>query len=205
NYRAAATCLFKVLTDPGNGGPLQVDQGDADALSVKTEAGKYVPNGEDSGYKLPVVWSKMLTVWRKLHVEVDSMMAPDFTNTQTDIIPSAPTFNATNNHAFITLAGLESVFNKTDQHKVGRIDVLERKRGHSTFSSSIAGFLSSHPSRKVECPLFFSVLPGDPLRRNDGCGWCFERCVSFSSPPSGMTFSGAHAEYAPDACTVLVH
>ena len=27
---------------------------------------------------LPVVWSKMLTVWRKLHVETDSMARPTF-------------------------------------------------------------------------------------------------------------------------------
>ncbi len=119
NYRAAASALSDVFgPDP------QVTQTTADLLGVTGAEGNFVANGGDSGYKVPVVWSKMLTVWRKLHVEVDSMMAPDFTNTQTGIIPSAPTFNATNNHAFITLAGLESVFNKTDQHKVGRIDVL---------------------------------------------------------------------------------
>lgn len=76
NYRAAATCLGKVLTETADGRPPQVDQGDADDLSVKIDgAGKFVRNGQDSGYKLPVVWSPMLTVWRKLHVELDSMGA----------------------------------------------------------------------------------------------------------------------------------
>ncbi len=69
NFRAAATCLDGVLTD----GPVhvkQVDQADADAINTL---------GRDwSGYKTPVVWSEMLTVWRKLHAETDSMARPTF-------------------------------------------------------------------------------------------------------------------------------
>lgn len=60
NYRAAASCLEDVFdaADP------QVGQADADALST---------NGDYARYRVPAVWSPMLTVWRKLHVEVDSM------------------------------------------------------------------------------------------------------------------------------------
>ena len=73
NYRAAASCLADALT--------QVDQTDADTLSVRFDVPtqRYVQNGWFDGYKVPVVWSKMLTVWRKLHVETDSMVRPTFT------------------------------------------------------------------------------------------------------------------------------
>ena len=72
NYRAAASCLQDAVDD-------QVDQADADLLGVTTgSGGQYVANGAFSGYKVPVVWSKMLTVWRKLHVETDSMVRPTF-------------------------------------------------------------------------------------------------------------------------------
>ena len=78
NYRAAATVIDDVFDPPPPDQP-QVTQAMADGLSVKTDAaGKFVPNGNDSGYKVPVVWSKMLTVWRKLHVETDSMVRPAF-------------------------------------------------------------------------------------------------------------------------------
>ncbi|MBU0717284.1 MAG: hypothetical protein KJ749_03470 [Planctomycetes bacterium] len=76
NYRAAASCLQDAVVD-------QVDQTDADLLSVKTgSGGLYVANGAFSGYKVPVVWSPMLTVWRKLWIERDTMAAPDPTEPQ---------------------------------------------------------------------------------------------------------------------------
>ena len=70
NYRAAASCLADALT--------QVGQTDADTLSVRFDVPtqRYVQNGWFDGYKVPVVWSEMLTVWRKLHV--DSMVRPAF-------------------------------------------------------------------------------------------------------------------------------
>jgi len=69
NYRAAATAL------PGLFFPNpQVGQADADALSVVEQPdGTFLRNGDFAGYQVPVVWSKMLTVWRKLTIEVDSM------------------------------------------------------------------------------------------------------------------------------------
>ena len=72
NYRAAASCLNDALD--------QVSQADADALSVELDPATqtYIGNGNFSGYHVPVVWSKMLTVWRKLHVETDSMVRPAF-------------------------------------------------------------------------------------------------------------------------------
>jgi len=68
NYRAGAS----VLQDAVN----QATQAQADALSVTTDgAGAFVKNGDWSGYSVPLHWSQMLTVWRKLHVEFDSMGA----------------------------------------------------------------------------------------------------------------------------------
>lgn len=74
NYRAAASALSDVFgPDP------QVTQATADLLGVKSDnQGNLVANGEDWGYKVPVVWSEMLTVWRKLHVETDTMVRPTF-------------------------------------------------------------------------------------------------------------------------------
>jgi len=72
NYRAGASCLADALD--------QVDQADADALSVDgDENDVFAVYGWFSGYQVPVVWSRMLTVWRKLHVETDSMARPAFT------------------------------------------------------------------------------------------------------------------------------
>ena len=72
NYRAAASCLSDALT--------QIGQIEADALSVEFDVPtqRYVRNGWFDGYEVPVVWSEMLTVWRKLHVETDSMVRPTF-------------------------------------------------------------------------------------------------------------------------------
>jgi len=74
--------------------------------------------------------SDLLTVWRKLHVEVDSMGAVDWTATATDTgnaqagtVQAAPTFNAQNSHAFIDIANLHDDFHEDDQHQVGRIDI----------------------------------------------------------------------------------
>jgi len=70
NYRAAATVLNGVV----NGLSPQVDQSDADELSVwEYPVGTFRKYGNVSGYVVPVVWSPMLTIWRKLHVELDSM------------------------------------------------------------------------------------------------------------------------------------
>jgi hypothetical protein len=61
NYRAGAS----VLSDA----PAQADQTDADAADDEF-VGK---PGDFAEYKVPLTWSPMLTVWRKLHVELDSM------------------------------------------------------------------------------------------------------------------------------------
>ncbi|MBU0717533.1 MAG: hypothetical protein KJ749_04730 [Planctomycetes bacterium] len=68
NYRAAASCIEDTLYSFMSG--IQVNQADADAMN------QY--GGAFSGYKVPVVWSKMLTVWRKLHVELATMQRPAF-------------------------------------------------------------------------------------------------------------------------------
>lgn len=69
NYRAAASVIDEAVYE-------QIDQTDADAMSTHQGSdGKYYRYGGFSGYKVPVVWSQMLTVWRKLHVEADSMKA----------------------------------------------------------------------------------------------------------------------------------
>jgi hypothetical protein len=57
NYRAGVSVLQDAVQ--------QADQTKADSLG----------HGFASGYSVPLVWSPMLTVWRKLHVEVDSMSA----------------------------------------------------------------------------------------------------------------------------------
>jgi hypothetical protein len=70
NYRAAATCLPNVLDGPSP----QVGQADADALSVGDDGqGHFTRNGNFDYFRVPVRWSKMLTVWRKVWLELDSM------------------------------------------------------------------------------------------------------------------------------------
>jgi hypothetical protein len=64
NYRAGAS----VLSDA----PAQADQTDADAADDEF-VGK---PGDFAEYKVPLTWSPMLTVWRKLWVERDTMQAP---------------------------------------------------------------------------------------------------------------------------------
>ncbi len=91
NYRAGASLLMDAVTTD------QVEQTDADALNVR--------GGDWSGYEAPLVWSKMLTVWRKLHVEADSMAAepttaedrfPDWQDVHIQSIPAAGTLQLSN-------------------------------------------------------------------------------------------------------------
>ncbi|MGB2987473.1 MAG: hypothetical protein WBE26_16540 [Phycisphaerae bacterium] len=67
NYRAGASCLEDALDQPPTG---QTMQQVADALNQN--------GGDWSGYFVPLVWSQMLTVWRELHIETDSMARPTF-------------------------------------------------------------------------------------------------------------------------------
>ena len=115
NYRAAASLLQDALS------AAQLDQTKADA----TDDDYPYPDkpGDFSGYKVPATWSQMLTVWRKLHVETDSMAAPDFTNSINGFLSSAPTYNPANGRATIPIPVLPTEFRATDQHKVGRIDI----------------------------------------------------------------------------------
>ena len=64
NYRAGASVNSDATATA------QVDQTNADAVNPA-----HGNDGNWSGYSVPLTWSKMLTVWRKLHVEVDSMSA----------------------------------------------------------------------------------------------------------------------------------
>ena len=80
-----ARVTFTVSMQPGNnyraGGsvnsdaPSQADQPKADAADDEF-VGK---PGDFAEYKVPLTWSPMLTVWRKLHVETDTMVRPTFT------------------------------------------------------------------------------------------------------------------------------
>jgi hypothetical protein len=73
NYRAAASCLPDAVSTA------QTTQSDADLLGVTTDPnGWFIPNGAFAAYRVPTTWSPMLTVWRKLHVETDSMARPTF-------------------------------------------------------------------------------------------------------------------------------
>ncbi|MGB2985951.1 MAG: hypothetical protein WBE26_08710, partial [Phycisphaerae bacterium] len=74
NYRAGAS----VLEDAIN----QATQATADALNQN--------GGSWSGYSVPLVWSQMLTVWRKLHVETDSMTRPTFAENTIDALWNQP-------------------------------------------------------------------------------------------------------------------
>jgi hypothetical protein len=64
NYRAGASCLQDAVS--------QATQETADLTCLFTSLGAW------EGYFTPLVWSKMLTVWRKLHVETDTMVRPTF-------------------------------------------------------------------------------------------------------------------------------
>jgi hypothetical protein len=66
NYRAGASLIQAALTQNTTyGGQTVNPQQHADALNVL--------GGSWSGYSTPLTWSQMLTVWRKLTLEVDSM------------------------------------------------------------------------------------------------------------------------------------
>jgi hypothetical protein len=119
NYRAAAATT---LTDID-----LATQEKADSLSAYFESptGTWHKNGDFNGYfPCQTVWSPMLTVWRKLHVEVDSMAAPDSGNTQSGTVQGSPSYNGANNRAIIDIADLDpDDWEVPDQHKVGRIDI----------------------------------------------------------------------------------
>jgi len=63
NYRAGASVLSDAVA------VAQATQWSADRINNWAPASP----GDFSGYSVPLVWSQMLTVWRKLHVEFDSM------------------------------------------------------------------------------------------------------------------------------------
>jgi len=77
-----------------------------------------------------VKWTNMLTVWRKLHVEVDSMGPVDWSaanattsNAQANTIQSAPVFAPATSRATIEIEDVDGDFEQTDQHRVGRVDI----------------------------------------------------------------------------------
>jgi len=76
NYRAGASCLEDALNQPHGGMTMQQL---ADSITV-------------IGYSVPLVWSPMLTVWRKLHVEIDSMARPTFGQNTIDTEWNQPGF-----------------------------------------------------------------------------------------------------------------
>jgi len=69
--------------------------------------------------------SPLLTVWRRVYVELDSMGPPNATNTQTGVVQAQPTLdpNPANNNATIDIEDLDDDWEQTDQHRVGRIDI----------------------------------------------------------------------------------
>jgi hypothetical protein len=77
NYRAAAATSLADID--------VATQDKADSLSASFESptGTWRPNGNFNGYfPCATVWSPLLTVWRKLHVEVDSMSAEPTTQSE---------------------------------------------------------------------------------------------------------------------------
>jgi hypothetical protein len=64
NYRAGASVISHAFPPPPD------DQAKADAVNSA-----HNNDGAWAGYSVPLTWSPMLTVWRKLHVEIDSMDA----------------------------------------------------------------------------------------------------------------------------------
>ena len=81
NFRVVATLRQDALS--------QSTQADADALSVTK---KWHRNGNFSGWHKGAYWSQMLTVWRKLHVETDSMVRPTFAQNTIDVQWNQPRF-----------------------------------------------------------------------------------------------------------------
>jgi len=139
NYRAAATCLPYVLSETTTGTPPQVRQNDADRLGVLYQPdGKYYPNGDDEGYKVPVVWSKMLTVWRKLHVETDTMVRPTFAqNTFTMNWGEPVTGNPSSVVLFEVADPPEAVLKTVDDQFNGGYVELQDPAGNTILTSKI--------------------------------------------------------------------
>jgi hypothetical protein len=87
NYRASASLIQEALDQNTliDGTPVDPQQ-NADSLSsyFQSGTGRYQPWGDFDGYRVPVVWSRMLTVWRHLWIERDTMAAPD----PTELVPT---------------------------------------------------------------------------------------------------------------------
>lgn len=113
-----AVVTFTVSMQPGNNYRAGTSRDQA-ALNAATQA-----QADANNPPANVRFSPMLTVWRKLHVEVDSMAVADFTNSLTGMIPSAPTYDAATGRAWIPLVGLDEEFRAPDQHRVGRMNIL---------------------------------------------------------------------------------
>ncbi|MCH8148379.1 MAG: hypothetical protein IH987_10355 [Planctomycetes bacterium] len=158
NYRAAATCLGAVLTD-GPSWPAQVNQNHADALSVKTDsAEKFVPNGEDWGYKVPVVWSKMLTVWRKLHVETDTMVRPTFAQNTFTMNWSKPRTGSPSSVVLFEVADPPETVLETpdDQFKDGYVQ-LKDAAGNTILTSKIQQYWTDEDNNSEDTDKFDKV------------------------------------------------
>ena len=84
NYRAGASCLSDAPTD---------------TTQIKADSVSFEPgHGDFAGYKTPLTWSKMLTVWRKLHLELAAMQRPTFLqNTWSGNWTAAAAFPGTSN------------------------------------------------------------------------------------------------------------
>ncbi len=68
--------------------------------------------------------SPLLTIWRILHIELDSMNQVSWTaNSQQGTIQAQPEFNPATQRAWITIEDLDSEFEAVDQHRTGRIDI----------------------------------------------------------------------------------
>lgn len=129
NYRAAASCLQDAVN--------QASQATADALSTvyDPQSQTYSWNGAWFGYSVPAVWSPMLTVWRKLHIERDSMRAPLPTETQVVGTIDAITLNdPVAGQATIDLGqNLPDEFSDLNLYEEGRIVLGACPNGSNTF------------------------------------------------------------------------
>ncbi len=122
NYRVAATLkesslIGLVVIAPEQGAAPPRLQVPPDDLPVPLFSGNLSP---------------LLTVWRQLHVEVDSMAAPEESdNSVTGTVQGVTVSGSPVGLAHIDIQDLPADFEATNQHNVGRIDIS----GHGSFST----------------------------------------------------------------------
>jgi len=137
NYRAAASVIREAVET-------QINQASADALSTTLDpAGKVAPNGDFGEYHVPAVWSQMLTVWRKLHVETDTMVRPTFAQNTFTMPWDEPRQGPAQTQVVFNVDDPASGFQTDDEQFTSGWAELQDGGGNSIVTARVVGYVSN--------------------------------------------------------------